>query len=144
MANPSHDLDLDAIRIELEERRDRTRERLAELAKRPERGSALGFGKQVGDGTTEAVSRLTDIGVGDSQERMLARTERALAKLNDGSYGICDACGDPIPAGRRRALPDGVLSHVRGVRAPRTGSAPPIRVRLSSALPLSSAVLVVL
>jgi len=109
MANPSDDLDLDAIRSELEQRRDRTRERLAELAKRPERGSALGFGKRVGDGTTEAVSRLTDIGVGDSLERVLARTERALAKLNDGSYGICDACGDPIPAGRMRALPDGVL-----------------------------------
>ena len=109
MTNPSDDLDLDAIRSELEERRDRTRERLAELAKRPERGSALGFGKRVGDGTTEAVSRLTDIGVGDSLERVLARTERALAKLNDGSYGICDACGDRIPAGRMRALPDGVL-----------------------------------
>jgi DnaK suppressor protein len=109
MANPSEDLDLDAIRSELEDRRDRTRARLAELAKRPERGSALGFGKRIGDGTTEAVSRLTDIGVGDSLERVVARTERALAKLNDGSYGICDACGDPIPAGRMRALPDGVL-----------------------------------
>jgi DnaK suppressor protein len=124
MANPSEDLDLDAVRTELEARLDRTRERLAELAKRPERGSALGFGKRVGDGTTEAVSRLTDIGVGDSLERVLARTERALAKLNDGSYGICDACGDPIPAGRMRALPDGVLcltcaASVRRAPAPR-------------------------
>jgi DnaK suppressor protein len=109
MANFSDDLDLGAIRSELERRRDGTRQRLAELAKRPERGSALGFGKRVGDGTTEAVSRLTDIGVGDSLERVLARTERALAKLDDGNYGICDACGDPIPAGRLRALPDGVL-----------------------------------
>jgi DnaK suppressor protein len=109
METPSDDLDLDAIRRELEALRDRTRERLAVLAKRPERGSALGFGKRVGDGTTEAVSRLTDIGVGDSLERVLARTERAVAKLDDGSYGICDACGGPIPAGRMRALPDGVL-----------------------------------
>src|ERR1700727_1787338 len=101
--------DLEQVRAELEARRDRTRERVATLAKRPERGSALGFGKRVGDGTTEAVSRLTDIGVGDSLERVLARTERALAKLNDGSYGICDACGEPIPPGRMRALPDGVL-----------------------------------
>jgi RNA polymerase-binding transcription factor len=109
MARPSDDLDLDVIRIELEERRDRTRERLAELAKRPERGTAQGFGKRIGDGTTEAVSRLTDIGVGDSLERVLARTERALAKLSDGSYGVCDSCGDPIGPGRLRALPDGVL-----------------------------------
>jgi DnaK suppressor protein len=103
------DLDLDAVRAELEELRDRHRDRLASLAKRPELGAAQGFGKRIGDGTTEAVSRLTDIGVGDSLERALARTERALAKLDDGSYGICDACGDPISPGRMRALPDGVL-----------------------------------
>jgi DnaK suppressor protein len=109
MGIPRDDLDLDAIRRELEARRDRTRERLAVLASRPERGSALGFGKRVGDGTTEAVSRLTDIGVGNSLERSLARTERAVAKLDDGTYGRCDVCGDPIPAGRLRALPDGVL-----------------------------------
>ncbi len=109
MAGPSEDVDLDAIRGALEEIRDRTRERLAALAARPERGSAQGFGKRIGDGTTEAVRRLTDIGVGDSLERVLARTERAVAKLDDGSYGLCDACGDPIPPGRLRALPDGVL-----------------------------------
>ena len=109
MSSPDDDLDLDAIRSELEDIRDRTRERLAALAARPERGSAQGFGKRIGDGTTEAVRRLTDIGVGDSLERVLARTERAVAKLDDGSYGICDVCGDRISPGRMRALPDGVL-----------------------------------
>jgi DnaK suppressor protein len=101
--------DPDAVRHELEHRRDRTRERIAVLAQRPELGTAQGFGKRIGDGTTEAVSRLTDIGVGDSLERVLARTERALAKLDDGSYGICDLCGGPIGPGRLRALPEGVL-----------------------------------
>jgi DnaK suppressor protein len=109
MSKPSDDLDLNAIRSELEELRDRTRGRLAVLARRPELGSAQGFGKRIGDGTTEAVGRLTDIGVGESLERVLSRTERAVAKLDDGSYGICDACGDPISPGRMRALPDGVL-----------------------------------
>ena len=107
--DPRDDLDLEVIRRELEARRDLVRERLAVLGSRPERGSALGFGKRVGDGTTEAVARLTDIGVGDSLERVLARTERAVAKLDAGSYGTCDVCGDPIPPGRLRALPDAVL-----------------------------------
>jgi len=123
MATPSDDLDLDAIRRALKARRDETRERLAVLASRPERGAALGFGKRIGDGTTEAVSRLTDIGVGDSLERVLARTERALAKLDAGSYGICDACGDPISPGRMRALPDGVLC-MRCAQAQRRAPAP--------------------
>ena len=109
MSVPPGDLNLDLIRAELEARRDRARERLAVLAKRPERGSAVGFGKRIGDGTSEAVSRLTDIGVGDTVERGLDRTERALAKLDEGTYGTCDSCGDSIATGRLRAMPDGVL-----------------------------------
>ena len=65
----------------LEARRDEIRARVAELAKRPELGAAQGFGKRIGDGTTEAISRITDIGVGRSLEATLARTERALEKL---------------------------------------------------------------
>jgi DnaK suppressor protein len=103
------DLNLGAVRSELEARRDHARERVAALAQRPELGSAQGFGKRIGDGTTEAISRLTEIGVGESLERGLDRTERALAKLEEGTYGACDACGGPIPGARLRALPDSVL-----------------------------------
>jgi len=109
MASSKGDLNLEDVRRDLETQRDVTRERLAGLTRPPERGSGVGFGKRVGDGTTEAVGRLTDIGVGDVLERTLARTERALAKLDDGSYGLCDTCGDPIPAGRLVALPDAVF-----------------------------------
>jgi DnaK suppressor protein len=121
---PSSDLDLDSVRAELEARRDRARQRLAVLSEPPERGSAVGFGKRIGDGTSEAVSRLTDIGVGESLERGLDRTERALTKLAEGTYGICDACGAPISPGRLKAMPDGVLclkcsASERRVRRPR-------------------------
>ena len=109
MAADDLDLDLDAIRVELTARRDRSRERLGVLAQRPELGSAVGFGKRIGDGTSEAVSRLTDIGVGESLERGLERTERALAKLDEGTYGTCDVCGRAITPGRLKAMPDGVL-----------------------------------
>jgi DnaK suppressor protein len=109
MPTPADDLDLDAIRHELEARRNSTRERVATLAERPELGAAQGFGKRIGDGTTEAISRLTDIGVGRSLEAGLARTERALAKLDEGTYGTCDGCGEAIPPARLRAMPDSVL-----------------------------------
>jgi len=105
---PSND-HLAAVRRLLEERRDRTRARIDALARTPELGAAQGFGKRIGDGTTEAISRLTDIGVGESLESALARTERALAKLDEGSHGICDGCGDAIPAARLAARPDSVL-----------------------------------
>jgi DnaK suppressor protein len=103
------ELDRDAIRRLLEERRDRNRERVAVLARRPERGAAQGFGKRIGDGTTEAISRLTDIGVGSSLESTIGRTERALVKLDEGTYGICDSCGEPIAPARLEAMPDVAL-----------------------------------
>jgi DnaK suppressor protein len=113
------DLDLDAIRRELESRRRSTGERLAVLSARPELGAAQGFGKRIGDGTTEAISRLTDIGVGRSLESGLLRTERALAKLDEGTYGTCDGCGGTIPAGRLRAMPDSVLCVACAAAEPR-------------------------
>jgi DnaK suppressor protein len=97
------------VRSELQQSRDRIAARVGKLAERPERGTAQGFGKRIGDGTTEAVGRLTEIGVGRSLESTLARTERALAKLDEGTYGTCDACGQPIPEKRLQAMPDSVL-----------------------------------
>jgi DnaK suppressor protein len=102
-------IDPTAVRAALEERRAQTQERIADLAKPTERGTAQGFGKRIGDGTIEAVSRLTDIGVGGTLETALARTDRALEKLDQGTYGVCDNCGGPIPERRLEAMPDTVL-----------------------------------
>jgi DnaK suppressor protein len=102
-------LDLEAVERELRDRHQALRERLAALARAPERGAELGFGKRIGDGTTEAVSRLTDVGVGGSLEITEARVARALEKLADGSYGVCDGCGAPIAPARLRAAPESVL-----------------------------------
>ncbi len=109
MSAPADPQDLGEIRRQLEERRDRTQDRVADLAKRPERGSAQGFGKRIGDGTTEAISRLTEIGVGTSLEEGLARTDRELAKIDEGTYGQCDGCGGPIAPARLEAMPHSVL-----------------------------------
>jgi DnaK suppressor protein len=109
-----------AIRKELEARRDRARETIAGLAKRPERGAAQGFGKRIGDGTVEAISRLTEIGVGTSLEAGLERTERALAKLDEGSYGRCDVCGEAIAPKRLEAMPDVVTCVQCASAQPRT------------------------
>ena|ERR1700753_839913 len=105
----SVDFDATAVRELLETRRAAMQGRVGALAKRPELGSAQGFGKRIGDGTTEAISRLTEIGVGRSLETGLTRTERALAKVDEGTYGICDSCGVTIPSARLKAMPDSVL-----------------------------------
>jgi DnaK suppressor protein len=106
MAQPEN---LEAVERELRGRRQALEGRLASLARPPERGAEVGFGKRVGDGTTEAVSRLTDVGVGGSLEVSVARIARALDKVTEGSYGMCDACGGPIAPARLRAAPESVL-----------------------------------
>ncbi|MCW3041495.1 MAG: hypothetical protein JWM31_3400 [Solirubrobacterales bacterium] len=102
-------LDLEEVGARLRARREDLAARLGGFAKAPERGSGLGFGKRIGDGTIEAVSRMTDAGVGETLEPALDRVDRALAKLEDGTYGVCDGCGADIAPARLRFAPESVL-----------------------------------
>jgi DnaK suppressor protein len=90
-------------------RLDEIRARIAEFAKAPEPGAGIGFGKRIGDGTNEAISRRNEIGVGNSLLVTEEKLERALAKLEEGSYGRCDSCGGPIAPGRLEAVPESAL-----------------------------------
>jgi DnaK suppressor protein len=109
--NPkSHEtLDLPEIERQLRAEQAELRERIAEISKPPERGSQVSFGKRIGDGTTEAISRLTEVGVHANMQETERRVSRALEKIEDGTYGTCDSCGKPIPTGRLRAVPQSVL-----------------------------------
>lgn len=100
---------LEAVERDLRAEQVELRERLAELSRPPERGSQVGFGKRVGDGTTEAVSRLTEVGVYETLTDSERRVTEALEKIDDGTYGICDSCGKPIPAGRLKVAPQSTL-----------------------------------
>jgi DnaK suppressor protein len=71
--------------------------------------TAVSFGKRVGDGTTEAVDRITKVGTADQLSLIRSDVVRALAKLDDGTYGLCDRCGTMIPDERLEARPWSVL-----------------------------------
>jgi len=101
--------DLDGIRSQLRARIEEVSREIDELTRPPERGSGIGFGKRVGDGTSEAITRFTDVGVANDLEAIRSRSERALQKLEQGSYGICDECGERIASGRLAAAPESAL-----------------------------------
>src|SRR3954462_14668661 len=101
--------ELAAVKEGLRNRAEALEVRISGMATPPERGSDIGFGKRVGDGTTEAVRRLTDVGVGSSLETSQARVLRALEKLAEGTYGTCDDCGRPIAPARLKFSPESVL-----------------------------------
>jgi DnaK suppressor protein len=71
--------------------------------------ASVSFGKRVGDGTTAAVERLNLVGTARELEAMLRDVDRALVKLEEGTYGICDRCGKLIPEERLEARPWSVL-----------------------------------
>ena len=99
-------MDAAAIRRALDERRDELRAELATLTKVTRDPSAsIGFGKRVGEGTNEAVSRIERVGQADALTATLTDVERALAKLDEGTYGICDRCGATISPERLEARP---------------------------------------
>jgi DnaK suppressor protein len=99
-------VDTGAIARALQEHRDALQEELGGLTAVPrDPMSAVSFGKRIGDGTTEAVERLNRVGAANSLAATLADVERALAKFEDGSYGVCDSCGERIPDERLEAIP---------------------------------------
>ncbi len=108
-------VDLDATEHELRKRLAEVQARLAKLSARPERGANLSFGKRIGDGTIEAVSRLTDVGVGENLEVTEAQIESALRKIRLGTYGYCDVCGREINPKRLAARPESsrCIDHAR-------------------------------
>jgi DnaK suppressor protein len=90
----------------LEGRRDELRAALADITHVPvDPVTPVSFGKRVGDGTTEAVDRLTKVGTARELEASLVDVERALEKIDDGTYGQCDVCGEPIGEARLEARP---------------------------------------
>ena len=105
----SDPVDLAAAEQALRAKQAELEQRLGRFTATPERGSGVGFGKRVGDGTIEAVDRLNQIGVGRGLEARLERVERALAKLEQGTYGTCDSCGGPIDPRRLRAAPESTV-----------------------------------
>ena len=84
-------------------------EQMATMEKKPVDQGSISFGKRIGEGTSMAVDRLAQVAVHDKLQVTRADVVRAMEKLDDGTYGLCDVCGRPIPAGRIEALPWAVL-----------------------------------
>ncbi len=61
-----------------------------------------------GDMSQSLFTREVDATVEQQVERRLENVERALQKIEDGTYGLSDDSGDPIPRGRLEAVPEAV------------------------------------
>jgi DnaK suppressor protein len=62
-------------------------------------------GGHLADAGSEMFERSRDLSIVEDLDAQLADIEHAKARLENGSYGTCEACGKPIGAARLAARP---------------------------------------
>ncbi len=65
----------------------------------------ISFGKRVGEGTSIAIERFTDVAIHDQIVQQLAAVDAALVRVAEGSYGVCEVCRRQIAPERLEAIP---------------------------------------
>lgn len=98
---------LERNRKRLIEERARLIEELADTAAL-ERGGT-GLSNHMADEATEAFEQAKALALRQNLERTLQAIEAALNKMDRGTYGICENCGQPIDPARLKAKPDAAL-----------------------------------
>ncbi|SFA39850.1 transcriptional regulator, TraR/DksA family [Parageobacillus thermantarcticus] len=68
-------------------------------------GELASYDNHPADEATELYEREKDIALDEHAERELKEIEHALQAIENGTYGICEVCGKPIPYERLKALP---------------------------------------
>ena len=64
-----------------------------------------GVDNHLGDTATATVDREIDYTLEENSGNVLREIEAALLRIDDGSFGICKACGNPIEPERLEYLP---------------------------------------
>jgi RNA polymerase-binding transcription factor DksA len=67
------------------------------------------YDQHMADIGTVTLTRELDLSLQDNTEHLLAQVNRALEKIEEGTYGLCDRCGRPIEESRLEAMPYAVL-----------------------------------
>lgn len=66
---------------------------------------ATGYSQHQADEGTDDFDRTINIEVTGKEREVLKQIERALKKIEENTYGICDITGEPIPVPRLEAIP---------------------------------------
>ncbi|MFF1683001.1 TraR/DksA C4-type zinc finger protein [Streptomyces sp. NPDC058256] len=73
------------------------------------RDSGDGAGDDQADTGTKNITRESEMALNANAREMLEQTERALQRLEAGTYGLCENCGNPIGKARMQAFPRATL-----------------------------------
>ncbi|MFJ9036330.1 TraR/DksA family transcriptional regulator [Streptomyces sp. NPDC102406] len=73
------------------------------------RDSGDGAGDDEADTGTKNITREHEMSLAANAREMLSQTQRALERLDAGTYGLCENCGNPIGKARMQAFPRATL-----------------------------------
>ncbi|WP_145872163.1 TraR/DksA family transcriptional regulator [Streptomyces capillispiralis] len=73
------------------------------------RDSGDGAGDDQADTGTKNITREHELALAANAREMLTQFERALQRLDAGTYGLCENCGNPIGKARMQAFPRATL-----------------------------------
>ena len=104
--------ELTEIRKELDEQARELRGEITEAESAwaaLQRDSGEGSGDDQADAGTKTFEREHEMSLAANSRDLLSQVERALQRLDNGSYGICENCGNPIGKARLQAFPRATL-----------------------------------
>ncbi len=64
-----------------------------------------GYSQHQADEGTDDFGKTISIEVSTKEQGIIRQIDRALEKIEDGTYGVCDVTGDEIPVKRLEAVP---------------------------------------
>jgi RNA polymerase-binding protein DksA len=65
----------------------------------------VGLDDESADAGTATFEREKDLSIENNVRDLIQKIDRALGKMERGTYGVCDVCGKPIEKARVKALP---------------------------------------
>jgi RNA polymerase-binding protein DksA len=65
----------------------------------------VGLDDESADAGTATFEREKDLSIEQNVRDLLDKIERALKRIDNGTYGVCERCGKPIEKARIKALP---------------------------------------
>jgi DnaK suppressor protein len=110
--DPWTDAEVAEVRSELESEAVRLRDEIAaaqaQIAERL--GDAVqDAGDDEADAGTKVYEREQELALTQRARELLDQTERALARIDAGTYGVCESCGKPIGKARLQVYPRATL-----------------------------------
>lgn len=77
----------------------------AASAASPDVGGAGGYGEEASDAGSFTSERERDLSLAGNLRDLIEKIQGALERIDEGRYGRCEVCGQPIEAERLDALP---------------------------------------